>query len=174
MAAHRPVMLAEALAGLAVRRDGIYIDATFGRGGHSAAILEQLHGTGALHALDQDPEAAAHAWKTYAGVANFRMHHANFDRVGEIARAEQIEGRVAGILFDLGVSSPQLDNPARGFSFGQDGALDMRMDPRSGESAAQWLARAAEKEIADVLWQFGEERDSRRIARTIVAARSKE
>src|ERR1044071_13624 len=123
MSAHRPVMLDEALAGIAVHRDGIYVDATFGRGGHSAAILEQLHGTGALHAPDQEPEAAAPAGK--------------------------IEGRAAGILFDLGVSSPQLDNPARGFSFAQDGALDMRMDPRTGESAAQWLPPAPPDEVGD-------------------------
>jgi 16S rRNA (cytosine1402-N4)-methyltransferase len=171
MSAHRPVLLDEALAGLAVHADGVYIDATFGRGGHSGAILQRLQGTGFLHALDQDPEAAAHAWKTLAGVPNFRMHAANFDRLGEIARSEGIHGRVAGILFDLGVSSPQFDDAARGFSFANDGALDMRMDPRTGESAAQWLARATEREIADVLWRFGEERDSRRVARAIVAAR---
>lgn len=171
MQSHRPVMLAEALAGLAVHAGGTYIDATFGRGGHSAAILDQLHATGMLHAFDQDPAAAAFAWNTFAGVANFRMHLANFDRLGELARAEQIDGRVDAILFDLGVSSPQLDDAGRGFSFTNDGPLDMRMDPRAGESAAQWLARAGERDIADVLWRFGEERDSRRIARAIVAAR---
>ncbi len=171
MTSHLPVMLAEAIAGLAVRADGVYVDATFGRGGHSAAILQQL-GTGFLHAMDQDPEAAAHAWKSLAGASNFRMHHCNFDRLAETARAEHIDGRVAGVLFDLGVSSPQFDDAARGFSFLNDGALDMRMDPHSGESAAQWITRAAEAEIADVLWRFGEERDSRRVARAIVAARA--
>jgi 16S rRNA (cytosine1402-N4)-methyltransferase len=171
MAAHRPVMLDEAIAGLQPRAGGIYIDATFGRGGHAAAILEKIGADGALHAIDQDPEAAAHAWKEFAGRANFRIHSTSFDRIGDIARAEGIDGRVAGILFDLGVSSPQFDDAARGFSFGNDGPLDMRMDPRSGDSAAQWLARAAEKEIADVLWQYGEERNSRRIARAIVERR---
>ena len=172
MDSHRPVMLAEALAGLAVRTAGVYVDATFGRGGHSAAILDRLKDSGMLHALDQDPQAAAHAWRQFAGVANFRMHQCNFDRLGELGRTESIDGRVDGILFDLGVSSPQLDDAARGFSFGKDGALDMRMDPRTGESASQWLARATEQEIADVLWRYGEERASRRIARAIVAARA--
>jgi 16S rRNA (cytosine1402-N4)-methyltransferase len=174
MTSHRPVMLTEALAGLAVRAGGTYIDATFGRGGHSAAILEQLQGSGVLHALDQDPEAAAHAWREFAGVSNFRMHSRNFDQLLELARGEGIDLRVDGILFDLGVSSPQLDDASRGFSFGKDGPLDMRMDPRSGESAAQWLARAREPDIADVLWRYGEERDSRRVARAIVAARAAE
>ncbi len=171
MDAHAPVMLSEAIAGIAPRRDRIYVDATFGRGGHSAAILQQLDGTGFLHALDQDPEAVAYAWKQFPGVANFRAHHANFEQLGRIADAEKIAGHVAGVLFDLGVSSPQLDDASRGFSFTRDGALDMRMDPRSGESAAQWLARASDMEIADVLWKYGEERDSRRVARAIVAAR---
>ncbi|MBI2384207.1 MAG: 16S rRNA (cytosine(1402)-N(4))-methyltransferase RsmH [Gammaproteobacteria bacterium] len=169
--AHQPVMLEEALAGLNVVPDGIYIDATFGRGGHSAAILERLGGSGALHALDQDPAACAHAFREFARCPNFRIHAANFERLGEIARAENIAGRVMGVLFDLGVSSPQLDDPARGFSFAKEGPLDMRMNPGAGESAAAWLARAGEQEIADVLWQYGEERDSRRIARAIVAAR---
>jgi 16S rRNA (cytosine1402-N4)-methyltransferase len=172
MDAHAPVMLSEAIAGLAPRRDRIYVDATFGRGGHSAAILDALAGTGFLHAFDQDPEAVAHAWKLFPGVANFRVHHQNFDELARVAEAEKIAGHVAGVLFDLGVSSPQLDDASRGFSFARDGALDMRMDPRSGESAAQWLARASEKDIADVLWQYGEERDSRRIARAIVGARA--
>ena len=174
MDSHAPVMLNEAIAGIAPRRDRIYLDATFGRGGHSAAILEKLEGTGFLHALDQDPEAVAHAWKLFPGVANFRIHHANFAELERVAEAEKIAGHVAGALFDLGVSSPQLDDPARGFSFLRDGALDMRMDPGSGESAAQWLARATDLEIADVLWKCGEERDSRRIARAIVAARAEQ
>ena len=170
MESHRPVMLAQALAGLAVHPGGIYVDATFGRGGHSAAILELLNGSGALHALDQDPAAAAHAWKNFGGAAGFRIHTRNFAELGDLAVAENLTGRVDGILFDLGVSSPQLDDPARGFSFSKEGPLDMRMDPR-GESAAQWLARAPESEIADVLWRYGEERNSRHIARAIVSAR---
>ncbi len=165
-------MLEESLTGLCLRADQIYVDATFGRGGHSAAILEKLGGSGALHAFDQDPAAAAAAWELQRRHKNFRFHAVNFSTLTEVCESEGIAGRVMGVLFDLGVSSPQFDDPARGFSFTREGPLDMRMDPRSGESAAQWLARAGEKEIADVLWNYGEERDSRRIARTIVAARA--
>jgi 16S rRNA (cytosine1402-N4)-methyltransferase len=165
-------MLDAALAGLAVREGGTYVDATYGRGGHSEAILARLGGTGFLHAFDQDPEACAHAWRTHGGASNFRIHAANFARLGEVAAAEGFRGRVDGILFDLGVSSPQLDEAARGFSFLREGPLDMRMNPQAGEPASAWLARAPEAEIADVLWRFGEERHSRRIARAIVHARS--
>jgi 16S rRNA (cytosine1402-N4)-methyltransferase len=165
-------MLEESLTGLCLRADRIYLDATFGRGGHSAAILEQLAGSGALHAFDQDPAAAAAAWELQRTHKNFRFHAANFSTLAEVCAGEGIAGRLMGVLFDLGVSSPQFDDPARGFSFTREGPLDMRMDPRSGESAAQWLARAGEKEIADVLWNYGEERNSRRIARTIVEMRA--
>lgn len=171
MHAHRPVMLAESLAGLAVHADGLYVDSTFGRGGHSRAILEALGGRGALHALDRDPEAGRHAWREFAATPNFHFHAANFGDLEAVAREAGIAGRIDGLLLDLGVSSPQLDDAARGFSFSHDGPLDMRMDPAQGESAAQWLARAEEAEIADVLWRFGEERNSRRIARRIVEAR---
>lgn len=169
--AHAPVMLEEALAGLRVCSDSIYIDATFGRGGHSRAILDALAGSGALHAVDQDPEAVAHARAAFQGDANFFIHHANFSALADTAHAAGIAGRVAGILLDLGVSSPQLDQAARGFSFGRDGPLDMRMNPQSGMSAAQWLAQAEEAQIADVLWRYGDERNSRRIARRIVETR---
>ena len=172
MLMHRPVMLTEALAGLAVRRGGTYLDGTFGRGGHSGAILEALGGSGMLHALDRDPEAGAEAWKRYAATPNFRFHARNFAEVGALAAELGIAGKVDGLLLDLGVSSPQFDDAARGFSFANDGPLDMRMDPRTGESAAQWLARAKDTEIADVLWQYGEERNSRRIARRIVETRA--
>lgn len=169
--AHRPVMLEEALAGLALRADGLYVDCTYGRGGHSGAILAALGDHGMLHALDQDPEACAAAFRDHAGRTNFRIHHRNFAALRDVAESEGMAGRIDGILMDLGVSSPQLDDAARGFSFGKDGPLDMRMNPQAGESAAQWLARAEEKDIADVLFQFGEERNSRRIARRIVEAR---
>lgn len=172
MHSHRPVLLDEALAGLAIRPDGIYVDGTFGRGGHSGAILEALNGSGALHALDRDPEAGQHAWKTFPGNANFHFHARNFADVGRLAGEIGIAGKVDGLLLDLGVSSPQFDDAARGFSFSHDGPLDMRMDPSSGESAAEWLARAAEADIADVLFHFGEERNSRRIARKIVETRA--
>jgi 16S rRNA (cytosine1402-N4)-methyltransferase len=174
LSAHRPVLLAEAISALRIRRDGIYVDGTFGRGGHSAAILDALQGTGTLHALDRDPEARAHGRQAFAGKPNFRLHAGNFGDLGPFAAAQGIFGRVDGILLDLGVSSPQLDNPARGFAFAADGPLDMRMDPDSGESAALWLNRADEQEIADVLWRYGEERNSRRIARRIVGSRAAE
>ena len=172
MPAHRPVMLEEALAGLAVHAGGIYIDGTFGRGGHSAAILAALAGTGHLYALDRDPEAGHHAWREFAGRSNFSFHARNFAGLGAWAEETGIVGRVDGLLLDLGVSSPQFDDAQRGFSFVHDGPLDMRMDPGGGESAADWLAHAGETEIADVLFKFGEERNSRRIARRIVETRA--
>ncbi|WP_273456704.1 16S rRNA (cytosine(1402)-N(4))-methyltransferase RsmH [Nevskia ramosa] len=171
MYSHRPVLLDEALAGLAIRPDGIYVDGTFGRGGHSGAILEQLSDAGALHALDRDPEAGQHAWKVFTGKTNFHFHAANFADLGRVALEAGIAGHIDGILLDLGVSSPQFDDAARGFSFQNDGPLDMRMDPSSGVSAADWLARADEAEIADVLYTLGEERNSRRIAKKIVESR---
>ena len=168
---HRPVLLSETLAGLDVRAGGLYVDGTYGRGGHSDAILAALGSSGMLHALDQDPEACAHAFKTHAGRSNFRIHHRNFSALEALATEEQFVGRVDGLLLDLGVSSPQLDDAARGFSFSHDGPLDMRMNPRVGQSVAEWLAVADEAAIADVLWQYGEERNSRRIARRIVETR---
>jgi 16S rRNA (cytosine1402-N4)-methyltransferase len=172
MDSHRPVMLDEALAGLAVHSGGVYVDGTFGRGGHSRAILQALGGSGTLHALDRDPQACAAARREFGAVAGFHIHQRNFAELAAIAAAAGIAGRVDGLLLDLGVSSPQFDDPARGFSFSQDGALDMRMDPQSGRSAAQWLAQAPEAEIADVLWRYGDERNSRRIARRIVDTRA--
>jgi len=171
MQTHLPVMLEESLTGLSLRADGIYLDGTFGRGGHSRAILSRLSPGGMLHAFDRDPAAAGAAGALAAKHANFRFHSAPFATLGAVCAAERLTGRVAGLLLDLGVSSPQFDDAARGFSFGKDGPLDMRMDPRAGESAADFLARASEKEIADVLWTLGEERNSRAIARAIVAAR---
>lgn len=172
MSAHQPVMMREALAGLALRADGVYVDATFGRGGHSAAILAQLSPAGQLHALDQDPEACAHAFRSFSAYANFQIHHCNFAALEPLLAEAGLAGRVDGILMDLGVSSPQLDQAGRGFSFSQDGPLDMRMNPQAGEPASVWLARATEAEIADVLWRYGEERNSRRIARRIVETRT--
>jgi 16S rRNA (cytosine1402-N4)-methyltransferase len=165
-------LLAEALAGLEVRPGGIYVDGTFGRGGHSGAILEALAGTGALHAFDRDPDAGAHARATLADRPNFHFHPRNFAEIAVAAEEAGIAGKIDGLLLDLGVSSPQFDEAARGFSFSNDGPLDMRMDYSSGESAADWLARAKEAEIADVLYQFGEERNSRRIARKIIETRT--
>ncbi len=168
---HRPVMLDEALAGLTVRADGVYVDCTFGRGGHSAAMLDRLGARGRLLGLDQDPQAVAHARERFGADSRFAIYHCNFAALEAVAQEAGVAGRVDGILMDLGVSSPQLDDAARGFSFGKDGPLDMRMNPQAGESAADWLARAGEAEIADVLWQYGDERNSRRIARRIVETR---
>lgn len=169
---HTPVLLAEVLAELALRPDGIYVDGTFGRGGHSAEILSRLGPHGRLIAFDKDPEACAHAWKQFGRDPRFRIERGSFTRITDVLGVAQLNGRIAGILLDLGVSSPQLDDASRGFSFARDGVLDMRMDPQSGVSAAEWLAQADEREIADVLWTYGEERDSRRIARRIVQYRA--
>jgi 16S rRNA (cytosine1402-N4)-methyltransferase len=170
--AHTPVLLDEVLAGLSVKADGRYCDATFGRGGHAAAILAQLGPAGRLCAIDRDPEAIAAGRERFAGEPRLTLVRGSFGRLEERVRAAGCEGELQGVLLDLGVSSPQLDEAGRGFSFMQDGPLDMRMDNESGLSAAQWLARAGEREIADVLFRLGEEKFSRRIARAIVAARA--
>lgn len=171
MSGHVPVLLAPALERLAVRPDGLYVDATFGRGGHSEAILARLGPDGRLIALDRDPDAVACARERFGEDARFRIVKEAFGMLGKVAEEQGVSGEVDGLLFDLGVSSPQLDDPARGFSFQHEGPLDMRMDPTTGESAARWLARADEDEIARSLKVFGEERFARRIARAIVAAR---
>ena len=165
---HVPVLLAETLEGLRVMRDGIYLDGTYGRGGHARAVLEKLGPDGRLLVMDRDPDAILDAERELGADPRVAIRHAAF---AGLADWEETAGGLDGVLFDLGVSSPQLDEPARGFSFQADGPLDMRMDPTRGTSAADWLAGAGEAEIADVLWQLGEERMSRRIARAIVAAR---
>jgi 16S rRNA (cytosine1402-N4)-methyltransferase len=165
MPSHTPVLLAECLEALHLQPHGVYVDGTFGRGGHSAAILQALGAEGRLIAFDQDPEAVAVA-QTWAD-PRFRIEHANFDQL--LARLG--ENSVDGLLLDFGVSSPQLDEAERGFSFMRDGPLDMRMNPTVGESAAEWLNRAEESDIADVIYRYGEERQSRRIAKRIVEAR---
>ncbi len=167
--AHVPVLLEEAVAALRIREDGTYVDGTFGRGGHSAAILARLGVRGRLFALDQDPEALA------SGALEdprLELIHGRFSTMRE-ALAERGVTRVAGILLDLGVSSPQLERPERGFSFAREGPLDMRMDPTRGESAAEWLARADEEEIREVIRTYGEERFAQSIAGAIVAARAR-
>ena len=162
---HVPVMLAEVLEGLRVGEKGTWLDGTFGRGGHAREVLKRLGPEGRLLLMDRDPEAIAAAQAEFAQDPRVSIRHANF--AGMAAWPEAAAG-LDGVLLDLGVSSPQLDDPARGFSFQSEGPLDMRMDPTQGTSAAQWLATADEKEIADVLWRHGEERMSRRIARAIV------
>ena len=172
MTAHKPVLLDEVLAGLAVKADGRYCDATFGRGGHTTAILASLGPAGRVCAIDRDPEAIAAGRERFASEPRLTLVRGSFGRLEELVRAAGWEGELQGVLLDLGVSSPQLDEARRGFSFMQDGPLDMRMDNESGVSAAQWLARAGEREIVDVLFTLGEEKFSRRIARAIVAARA--
>ncbi|MGS1080375.1 16S rRNA (cytosine(1402)-N(4))-methyltransferase RsmH [Pseudoxanthomonas beigongshangi] len=168
-ALHLPVLYTQVMEGLQVKRDGTYLDGTFGRGGHARGVLERLGPGGRLLLMDKDPEAIAHAERTFAGDARVAIRRGSF---AGMAEWEATADGLDGVLLDLGVSSPQLDVAERGFSFGKDGPLDMRMDPESGESAAQWIARADERDIADVLWTYGEERMSRRIARAIVARRA--
>jgi 16S rRNA (cytosine1402-N4)-methyltransferase len=169
---HAPVLLEEVLAGLAIRPGGRYCDATFGRGGHSAAILGALGPAGRLVAIDRDPDAIAAGRRGFEGEPRLTLVRGSFGALEERVRAAGIEGELDGVLMDLGVSSPQLDEAGRGFSFMQDGPLDMRMDNEAGQGAAQWLAKAGERDIADVLRTLGEERYARRIARALVAARA--
>lgn len=168
---HLPVMFVQVMDGLRIRKDGTYLDGTFGRGGHARGVLERLNDGGRLLLMDKDPEAIRVAEREFGADARVAIHRGSFT---DLAHWDLAQQGLDGILFDLGVSSPQLDVAERGFSFGKDGPLDMRMDPESGESAAQWLARADEREIADVLWTWGEEKQSRRIARAIVARRGAE
>jgi len=165
---HLPVMYAQVLDALRVVGDGTYLDGTFGRGGHARGVLKQLGPGGRLLLMDKDPEAIAVAEREFGDDPRVAIFRGSF---AQLAQWDATASGLDGILLDLGVSSPQLDVATRGFSFGKDGPLDMRMDPDSGESAAEWLARADEREIADVLWRYGEERQSRRIARAIVARR---
>jgi 16S rRNA (cytosine1402-N4)-methyltransferase len=162
----------ETLTLLQVENGGVYVDATFGRGGHSRAMLAALGSEGRLLVIDRDPEAVAEARRLALEDPRVLVEHAEFARLAELARRHGFCGKVAGVLLDLGVSSPQLDAPERGFSFYQDGPLDMRMNPSpETPTAAAWLARATESEIAKVLKEFGEERYARRIANAIVRAR---
>ena len=163
---HQPVLAREAIDALAVQPDGIYVDGTFGRGGHSRLILERLGAAGRLIALDRDPQAAEAA--RAIGDARFSFFKAKFSELS------MVPAGVQGMLFDLGASSPQLDDPARGFSFRHDGPLDMRMDPTQGMSAADWLAGAEEQQIRGVIHDYGEERFAKQIAAAIVDARRRE
>ena len=165
---HLPVMWKEVMDGLRIKVDGVYLDGTFGRGGHARGILELLGPDGRLLLMDKDPEAIAFAEAHFCADPRVSVHHGSFaDMRGWDKAAQGLDG----VLFDLGVSSPQLDVAERGFSFRQDGPLDMRMNTAAGQSAAQWLAKASEKDITEVLWQYGEEKLSRKIARAIVEKR---
>ncbi|WP_272690138.1 16S rRNA (cytosine(1402)-N(4))-methyltransferase RsmH [Providencia sp. PROV152] len=163
---HVTVLLDEAVNGLNIKPNGIYIDGTFGRGGHSRLILSQLNDQGRLIAIDRDPEAIKAA--QLINDPRFMIKHGPFSAIAEYIEEEGLVGKIDGVLLDLGVSSPQLDDPERGFSFMRDGPLDMRMDPTKGQSAHQWLMSAQADDIAWVLKTFGEERFAKRIARAIV------
>jgi 16S rRNA (cytosine1402-N4)-methyltransferase len=169
--AHAPVMHDEVIAALAIKPNGRYVDGTYGRGGHARSILAALDDDGSLIVMDRDPQAIADARASLGADGRVTIIHDDYAnlyaRIAELDLLEEIDG----ILLDLGVSSPQLDDAARGFSFQHNGPLDMRMNPQQGESAAEWLGHADEAEIARVLWEYGEERHSRRIARKLVEVR---
>jgi len=171
---HRPVLLEEAVDSLNIRPDGIYLDGTFGRGGHSEAILARLSQEGRLISLDRDPEAVAAGMERLGKDVRFSIVQGNFADMERYVSEWGVEEGLDGILLDIGVSSPQLDNPDRGFSFMGDGPLDMRMNPLQGVSAKEWLAEASERELTRVFREFGEERHARRIARSIVMTRQKQ
>lgn len=167
---HVSVLLNECIDALAIKPDGIYIDATFGRGGHSGKILENLGAEGRLIAFDRDPQAIEAAQR-FADDQRFTIVHEPFGEMARVISEMSLTGKIDGVLMDLGVSSPQLDDAERGFSFMKDGPLDMRMDTSRGQSAAQWLAEADEQDITQVIKEFGEEKFGKRIAHAIVEAR---
>ncbi len=166
---HISVLLNESIDGLAIKPDGIYIDGTFGRGGHSRTILSKLGDNGRLYSIDRDPQAIAEAGKI--NDPRFTIIHGPFSGMAQYAERYDLVGKVDGVLLDLGVSSPQLDDAERGFSFMKDGPLDMRMDPTSGIPVSQWLAQADLDDITWVIREFGEDKHARRIAKAIVAYR---
>ena len=168
---HAPVLLREALEGLAVRRDGTYLDGTYGRGGHSMAILQRLGSKGRLLVIDRDPAAVAAARDRLGTDRRVCIEQGNFAEMGAISAAAGFKDGFDGILLDLGVSSPQLDDASRGFSFSTDGPLDMRMDPRQTLSAESWLNSAPERQLSDIFRRYGEERYARRIARAVIRER---
>lgn len=172
--AHVPVLLGPVLDGLRINKDGIYVDGTFGRGGHSGAVLAELGERGRLIAIDRDPQAIAAAPEQLRGDPRFELIRGECAHLETYMDERGLTGRVDGLLLDLGVSSPQLDDAARGFSFLRDGPLDMRMDPERGVSAARWLADVSESELKRTLRTYGEEPLAARIARAIVTARSRE
>lgn len=172
MTAHRSVLLKESLNALAIKPDGIYVDGTFGRGGHSRAILNELNPSGRLIAIDKDLDAIEYAAQHFSNDSRFTIEHGAFTKLEEITQRLGVYGSIDGILLDLGVSSPQLDNAERGFSFMNDGPLDMRMDSTQTLDAAGFIQQADADEMADVFRRYGEERFAGRIARAIVEARA--
>lgn len=168
---HESVCLRACLDGLAIKSNGVYIDATFGRGGHAGSILSKLGPTGRLYAFDRDPDAAVVACSMEKKDLRLKFFNTNFSNIPQEMEKENLMGHVDGILLDLGVSSPQLDTPDRGFSFLQDGPLDMRMDPSQGWPASQWIAEASEQEISSIIRVLGEEKFAKVIATAIVKHR---
>ena len=171
-AEHSTVLLKEAVDGVAIDADGLYIDGTFGRGGHTAELLSRLSEKGSVIAIDKDLDAIAAGQARFAEEDRLTLVHASFAELAEIVKQAGKHGEVAGVLLDLGVSSPQLDVAERGFSFLRDGPLDMRMDTSKGLSAAEWLASADEQDISKVIKEYGEERFARRMAAAIVRERA--
>ena len=167
------MLVTEAIEGLALVSNGCYVDATYGRGGHSAEILNKLGRKGRLLALDKDPEATEHAMHRFADDLRFTVRHADFESLRDHVQPWLKGGRLVGVLLDLGVSSPQLETAARGFSFSMDGPLDMRMNPTNGITAAEWLSEADEDALTSVFWRFGEEPRARQIARVILDRRAR-
>jgi 16S rRNA (cytosine1402-N4)-methyltransferase len=172
--AHVPVLLGPVLEGLEIKQDGVYVDGTFGRGGHSYAILQRLGTDGRLLAIDRDPQAIEAADKALTEDPRFELQRGELEKLGRYIEERGLTGKVDGLLFDLGVSSPQLDEARRGFSFLRDGPLDMRMDPESGISARDWLEKVDERELRHVLHRYGEENQAARIARAVVKARDEQ
>lgn len=170
-AEHQPVLLDTALSALAIVPAGCYVDATYGRGGHSEAILDALGGNGRLLAFDRDPAAEGDARRRFAREPRLVFRRDSFAALDERLGESGLAGKIDGVLFDLGVSSPQLENPVRGFSFQHPGPLDMRMDPQTGRSLGEWLADASVDDVRGVLRRYGEERFAARIARAVIAAR---
>lgn len=168
---HQPVLLQESMTALHIKADGIYIDGTFGRGGHSEVILKHLTAKGRLIAFDKDPQAIEYARLRFGGDERFSIYHCSFAQMASVAQQEDIVGKINGVLLDLGVSSPQLDEAERGFSFLRDGPLDMRMDLSQALDAATFVNTASEKELIRVFKEYGEERFATRIARAIISAR---
>lgn len=171
---HHPVLLAEVIKALSIKPKGKYIDCTFGRGGHSQEILKRLDVDGSLLAIDQDLTAIEYGRSKFADDSRLILEQKNFSQIVQVARQYKLERKVDGIFFDLGVSSPQLDNPERGFSFMHDGPLDMRMNTTQGLSAAEWLRKVTAAELMNVLKEYGQERYNKRIANAVVERRVKE
>jgi len=169
---HQAVLLEEAVNALDIKADGVYVDATFGRGGHSKAILDCLNDNGRLLAFDQDPHAVSYGRRLFNKEKRIELIHCNFRQVANMVAERGLEKKVDGVLMDLGVSSPQLDDSARGFSFSRSGPLDMRMNTEEGESAMQWLSRVSLDELTHVLRKYGEEKSARRIAQAIIDCRN--